>query len=123
MQTLRLPVLLIAAGLSFTALNVNAQANLPIYTDHIVNGFQDWGWAPRNMFSTFVHSGTNSIAVTNSYFGAGISFHQNPFNTSVYNTLSFWANGGTNGSQTLVVYVHLNDIEQTNYHYNLPSAL
>jgi alpha-N-arabinofuranosidase len=122
MQMLRLPLLLTVACLLSTGPNANAQANLLIYTDHLVNGFQDWSWAPRNMGSTFVHTGTNSIAVTNSSFFQGISFHQNAFNTSVYTNLSFWANGGTNGGQTLDVYVSLSDVDQT-LHYNLPSAL
>jgi len=119
---LRLFVLLIAVGLLSTGRNVNAQANLPIYTDHIVNGFQDWSWAPRNMGSTsLLHTGTNSLAVMPNNFGDGISFHQSAFNTSVYANLSFWANGGTNGGQTLDVYVSLNDVDQT--HINLSPPL
>src|SRR6266436_4896562 len=116
-QMLRLLLILVAACFFFIGRNVNAQANLPIYTDHLVNGFQDWSWAPRNMASTLVHSGANSIAVTNASFFQAISFHQNAFNTSVYTNLSFWANGGTNGGQTLDVYVSLNDVDQ-GLHYN-----
>jgi Alpha-L-arabinofuranosidase len=118
---LRLPVLLIVACTLSFGRHANAQANLPIYTDHLVNGFQDWSWAPRNMGSTSVHSGTNSIAVTNSSFFQGISFHQNAFNTSVYTNLSFWASGGTNGGQVLEVYVALNDVDQP--HYTIPGSL
>lgn len=122
MQMLRLLVLLLAIGLLSKGRNANAQANLPIYTDHLVNGFQDWSWAPRNMGSTsLLHTGTNSLAVMPNNFGDGISFHQSPFNTSVYTNLSFWANGGTNGGQTLDVYVSLNDVDQP--HYNLSPAL
>ena len=29
-----------------------AQAPLPVYTDYLVNGFQDWGWAPRDYANT-----------------------------------------------------------------------
>lgn len=122
MRMLRLSVLLsVVSWFSITQF-ARAQANLPIYTDHLVNGFQDWSWAPRNLGSTTVHSGTNSIAVTNASFGGGISFHQNAFDTSVYTNLSFWANGGTNGGQTLDVYVSLSDVDQS-LHFNLPSAL
>src|SRR5689334_2729670 len=121
MQVLRL-VLLIAICLLPVTRNAYAQANLPIYTDHIVNGFQDWSWAPKNMGSTtLLHAGTNSIAVTANGFGDGISFHQSPFNTTVYTSLSFWANGGTNGGQTLDVYMSLNDVDQN--HFNLSPAL
>ena len=40
-----------------------AQANLPIYTDALVNGFQNWSWATVNLqnFSP-AHSGNYSIA-------------------------------------------------------------
>src|SRR5256885_12120191 len=114
--------LALAASLLATAQFANAQANLPIYTDHLVNGFQDWSWAPRNMGgTTALHTGTNSIAVTPNNFGDGVSFHQSAFNTSVYTALSFWANGGTNGGQTLDVYMSLNDVDQS--HYNLSPAL
>jgi hypothetical protein len=115
MLIFRLSVLLIAASLFFTGRDAIAQANLPIYTDHLVNGFQDWSWAPRNMGSTVVHSGTNSIAVTNAGFFTGISFHQSDFNSSVYTSLSFWANGGTNGGQTLDVYVSLGTVDQNHF--------
>src|SRR5690242_6490764 len=70
------------------------QANLPIYTDHLVNGFQDWGWGTRNFATPSpVHSGSNSISLSTPQSG-GISFHQNDFDTSVYTNLTFWAHGG-----------------------------
>jgi hypothetical protein len=93
-----------------------AQANLPIYTDHLVNGFQDWGWGTRNLANPSpTHSGSaNSISATPSS-NPGISFHQNDFNTSPYASLSFWANGGTNGGQVLQVYVELGPTDQSPY--------
>jgi len=114
--------LLVTVCLSFTSQVTNAQANLPIYTDHLVNGFQDWSWAPRNWANTtLLHTGTNSLAVTPNNFGDGISFHQSAFNTSIYSSLSFWANGGTNGGQTLDVYATLDNTDQP--HLNLSPAL
>jgi hypothetical protein len=99
----------------------NGQANLPIYIDHLVNGFQDWSWATRNLSNTSpLHSGTNSISVSAS-IGGGISFHQTDFDTSVYTNFSFWAHGGAAGGQLLKVYVSLGTTDQTAY--NLPSAL
>src|ERR1035438_732471 len=85
-------------------LNVRAQAPLLIYTDRIVNGFQDWGWGTRNFANASpVHTGADSISVSPAS-GPGISFHQNDFNSSPYGAFSFWANGGTNGGQVLKVY-------------------
>ena len=61
----------------FAALTLSsrAQAPLPIYTDRLINGFQDWSWAPHNLSNPSpVHSGTNSISVT----------------ASAWQALSFW---------------------------------
>ena len=43
---------------------VRAQAlpDLPVYGDALESGFQDWGWATRDLANTSpVHSGTHSI--------------------------------------------------------------
>jgi hypothetical protein len=75
----------------------HAQANLPIYTDHLVNGFQDWSWGPRNLScTTLIHSGSDSISgsLTN---WQGLSFEHPDFNVSPYASFSFWIHGGTNG--------------------------
>ena len=91
----------------------SGQANLPIYTDHLVNGFQDWSWATRNLANTTpTHTSTNSISVTGT---GGISFHQNNFNTSPYGSVSFWAHGGTAGGQLLQVNVTLDTTDQAAY--------
>lgn len=81
-----------------------AQANLPIYTDKLVNGFEDWSWGTRNLANTSpVHLGTRSISAT---FNAweGLSFHHSMFSTVPYSALAFWANGGAVGGQLLQVY-------------------
>jgi len=42
-----------------------AQSPLAVYTDNLVNGFQDWGWASRDYANPSpLHSGTASVAVT-----------------------------------------------------------
>ena len=81
----------------------NAQANLPIYTDYVVNGFQDWGWATRNLANTSpTHTGANSISVTTTA-GTALSFEHSDFNVSPYAAIVFWANGGSTGGQRLQV--------------------
>src|ERR1041385_8318790 len=113
---------LIAAVLSL-ALHAFSQANLPIYTDRLVNGFQDWSWGTRSFANTApVHSGSNSISLTTGSpeYGA-VSLHQNDFDSSVYANLSFWANGGSTGGQLVQVQAQLGGVSQTPYH--LPSAL
>jgi alpha-L-arabinofuranosidase len=105
---------LLAFVYSVSILGLQAQASLPVYTDHLVNGFQDWSWATRNLANalplTTVHSGTNSISVTSA---GGISFHQTDFNTATYSNLIFWANGGSSGGQVLQVYVSLDSSDQS----------
>jgi hypothetical protein len=84
-----------------------AQASLPIYTDHLVNSFQDWSWGARNLASTsLVHSGANSIGAT---FVAweGLSFHVSDLDTTHYDSLVFWASGGASGGQLINLYAEL----------------
>ncbi len=86
---------------------LRAQSPLYIYTDNLVNGFQDWSWATRNLENTSpAHSGSDSISVSASTY-QGISFHQSDFDTSLYTNLTFWANGGSSGGQGLAVYLSL----------------
>lgn len=86
------------------ALVARAQAPLPIYTDHLVNAFQDWGWGTRNLANTSpVHSGVNSISANGTAWNVAVSFQHADFDTSVYSSLVFWANGGAGGGQVLQV--------------------
>ncbi|MGD0815184.1 MAG: alpha-L-arabinofuranosidase [Verrucomicrobiota bacterium] len=104
--------LFVASLLAFSS-SLLAQANLPVYTDNLVNGWQDWSWIPDNLANSYpVHSGSCSISATadnNNY--EALSFEEpvadsyvGGFNTSLYQALVFWANGGT-GGQVLQVNV------------------
>src|SRR5581483_9758040 len=65
-----------------------AQAPLPIYTDHLVNGFQDWSWGTRNLQNTTpVHMGTNSISFTGAQYTA-LSFEHPDFSATPYANLT-----------------------------------
>jgi alpha-N-arabinofuranosidase len=78
-----------------------AQAPLPIYTDNLVNDFQDWSWAPNNLDNASpVHSGSASISVSGTDWEALWLYHDD-FNTSLYENLNFWINGGAGGGQIL----------------------
>ncbi|MFZ0826637.1 MAG: alpha-L-arabinofuranosidase [Verrucomicrobiia bacterium] len=97
-----------------------AQASLAIYTDGLVNGFQDWSYATHNLSNTApVHSGVYSISVNTVYWNA-ISFHHTNFDSTPYASFTFWVNGGA-GGQSLAVYAYLNDVNQ-NY-YQIPGVL
>jgi len=97
-----------------------AQANLPVFTNNLVNGFQDWSYnCTRNFANTSpVNLDTHSIAVTNAA-GGTLSLHCSTFNTMPYANISFWINGGPIGGQLLRVYGLLNGSLQTAY--NLPA--
>jgi hypothetical protein len=89
-----------------------AQDNLPIYTDNLVNGFQNLGWATVNLANTSpVHSGAYSISVTDGG-SQTLVFEHSDFNTSPYTSLSFWINGGSGGSQKLKVWGMLDGTNQ-----------
>src|SRR6266581_4940153 len=96
---------ILTAGLliAISSASVCAQAPLAIYTDHLVNGFQDWGWGDRNVTNTSpVHSGTDSFSHSGGAWNA-LSFEHPDFNATLYTNLSFWANGGASGGQVLQI--------------------
>jgi hypothetical protein len=115
-------VLVVAALLSGAAFPALSQFSLPIYTDQLVNGFQDWSWAPHNLSSTTtVHSGADAISVSATNW-QGISFHHADFDSSGYSSFAFWAHGGTTGGQLLRVYAELSGVGQANYDFASPLA-
>ena len=80
-----------------------AQDGLPLYTDNLVNGFQNWSWATVNLLSAApVHSGNYAIAVTDAG-GQALVFNRAEFNSTPYASLTFWVNGGSSGGQLLKV--------------------
>ncbi len=93
-----------------------AQANLPIYTDDLVNGFQNWSWATVNLENgSPLHSGSYSISVTDNGNSQALYLEHVDFNTSPYTSLSFWINGGSVGGQKLQVWGYLDGINQVAY--------
>jgi len=75
--------------------------DLVIYDDGMENGFEDWGWATRNLLNTDpIHSGSVSVSVTAKTW-EGLYFWHRPMSTAGYDSVSFWANGGEHGLQLL----------------------
>jgi alpha-L-arabinofuranosidase len=112
-------MLLVCGG--FGGFSASAQSNLPIYTDSLQSGFQDWSWASRNLNNTSpVYSGTRSISVTASYW-QGLSFWHSELDTSPYASFTFWAHGGISGGQRLQVYAQYGT--SSGPAYVLPGAL
>jgi alpha-L-arabinofuranosidase len=97
--------------LSFWA---RAQADLAVYTDNLVNGFQNWSWATVSFTNaTPTHTGAHSIRVVNNGNYQALYLQHPNFSTAPYDSLSFWIQGGTNGGQRLTVYGLLNGASQS----------
>ena len=95
-----------AAALLLSAAPGFPQANLPIYTDTLVNGFQDWGWATHNYANSSPthNSSPNSVSVTITSGSQGLQIFHSALDVSPYASLSFWINGGASGGQKLQIY-------------------
>src|ERR1035437_10405930 len=75
----------------------HAQADQSVYTDALVNGWQDWSWATVNLSNTQpVQSGTASISVSAGPYQA-LYLHHDVFDSSRYTDLVLWINGGPHG--------------------------
>jgi alpha-L-arabinofuranosidase len=97
------------------AARAQAQASLPVYTDNLVNGFQDWSWAADNLDnSSPVYSGSASISVSGTAWEA-LWLEHSDFNTALYTNLSFWINGGPGGGQIIQLSGVLNGNGQPAY--------
>jgi alpha-N-arabinofuranosidase len=95
---------LAAAALLALAQRAPAQANVPVYTDNLVNNFQgNYSWATVNFANTSpVYSGSHSISVNATDYAALWLYHPD-FNTAFYTNLNFWINGGSGGGQVVEV--------------------
>lgn len=90
-----------------------AQTDQSVYTDALVNGWQNWSWATVNLSNTTpVQSGSDSISVSAGPYQA-LYLHQTAFDSTPYTALVFWINGGSTGGQLLQVQATLNGAAQT----------
>jgi hypothetical protein len=91
----------------------HAQADQSVYTDALVNGWQDWSWATVNFSNTQpVQSGADSISVSAGPYQA-LYLHHDAFDSSLYSNLVFWIDGGSTGGQLVQVQATLNGTAQT----------
>jgi len=101
---------MVFTGLLMLAGRGIAVADLPIYTDTLASGWQDWSWgaAINSANSSPIHGGVSSIAVALDGWGA-LQFGTNsPVNLAGYDMLNFWVHGGTGGSKHIDVVVNSN---------------
>ena len=84
----------------------NAQSNQTIYADSLSSGWVDWSWATVNLANTSpVHTGSDSISVTEGAWGGFFLHDHTPFDPSSFTNMSFWVNGGPAGGQLLKLQV------------------
>src|SRR5215469_1307039 len=88
-----LAIAILLCGLTLTSV-ARAQSDQAVYTDALVNGWQNWSWATVNLANTSpVQSGTDSISVSAGPYQA-LYLHQTAFDSTLYTSLIFWINGG-----------------------------
>ena len=91
-----------------------ALGGLPIYTDQLLNGFEDWSWAAVDLANPVpVHSGVHSIKVTAGAFQALYIHFTTPVSFASYAGLTFWIHGGDGGGQPLLVQATVDGNAQT----------
>ena len=89
-----------------------AQSDQQVYSDSLLNGWQNWSWATVNLANgSPVHSGAQSASVTADAWEA-IYLHHDALDTSSYTDLTFWIHGGASGGQLLHVQALLNGSAQ-----------
>jgi alpha-L-arabinofuranosidase len=111
----RLWLAIVAALLCCLALPAlaRAQTDDTVYTDALINGWQNYSWATVNFSNTQpVQAGSDSISVSAGPYQA-LYLHQSAFDSRIYANLVFWINGGSSGGQLLQVQATLNGAAQT----------
>lgn len=85
-----------------------AAADLPVYTDTLASGWEDWSWDTTLNWnnSTPVHAGTASISAAYTAAWGGVYLgRSNALPASDYTALRFWINGGSVGNRTIAVRI------------------
>ncbi len=107
------------AALCFTSLaaaSSGAAADATIYSDALATGWANWSWSTAVGFSnpSPVHAGAASMAVTYQAAWAGLYLHVEPaLDGALFQTLSFWIHGGTEGGQRVRVVIYRTPSDQT----------
>ena len=118
-----------ALALACSAPRFQAQ-NTIIYSNALVNGWQNWGWATLNYTCTSpVYTGCEySISVTIPSGWEGIQLWAPEMSDAPYASISFWLNGGASGGQHLQMYgllevgTNLNTYAGVSYPLSTPPA-
>ena len=99
---------LIVSAVGGTSISRAAHPDLVIYGDSLTTGWSDWSWSTAINWqdTTDPHTGTYDVAFTFDQAWDGLSVHSDsPVDTTPYDLVRFWINGGTSGTQRLWLYV------------------
>jgi hypothetical protein len=104
----RRSILAAVAGLALAAAPVGAAVQT-IYDNALRNGWQDWGWATRNLAQTAVYESAPDAISWEPDAWAGLYFHSDPgaarLNAADFTAVRFWIDGaGGNQAVRLVIY-------------------
>ncbi len=88
--------------------------DMGIYVDSLVNIWTNMSWATTNFTNTSpIHMGQDSISVKGLVAGDALYVHHDPIDASLYQTITFWINGGAAGGQLLQVNGTASGVGQT----------
>ncbi len=98
------------AFLSLVAANTAKAQNMAIYSNALVNGWENYSYESTLNFANTspVSPGSQdsiSVNITGGY--GAIVFYAAPMSDAPYTNISFWLNGGTSGGQHLQLYGNL----------------
>jgi alpha-L-arabinofuranosidase len=113
----------ILAGLLTAPMVSLAQTNMAIYSDALVNGWQNGSYNVTLNFDnpSPVHSGSDSISATITSAWGGIALNHSSLTTTGFASISFWLDGGPTGGQQLQMYGNLNySAQSARYHLASP---
>ncbi len=87
-------------------------APLPIYTDQLAEGWQDWSWDTEHDLAATspTHTGSSAISVTYQKGWAGLYFHLDPpLVVGDYSEICFYLHGGQPGGQRINLVVNMDN--------------
>src|ERR1700723_1499562 len=119
----------ILAVLFVTPVAAIAQNSLTIYSNSLVNGWQNASYNVTldyaNPSPVYSSNASVSVAITSAY--GGIQLYHNDMTNTAYASIGFWLNGGAAGGQHLQMYGTLDvngssTAQNTRYYLNTPAA-
>jgi hypothetical protein len=92
-----------------------------IYSQMLNNGWSDWGWVTHYATNNPNFNGSNSMV-----FAASGSYQawwlvHDPIDTRIYNSLTFWLNGGSPGGQTVGIVAEAGSTWMNEIYVNAPN--